>query len=166
MKPLARYRSFRRAALAAAALVSLAAVPPALAGAGDAPAVAIVPTRVIYPGQTISAEAIEAVKVRPGFRTVAAIAETPAQVEGKVAVRTLLPQHVIPIGFVRDPYLVEVGKPVQAIFRKGALTISATAVPLQSGSAGDVVRVRNMDTGATFLGTVMADGTVRVGGSS
>ena len=38
-------------------------------------------------------------------------------------------------------------------------------VPLQPGSAGDLVKVRNLDSGAVFTGTVMADGTIRVGAS-
>jgi len=36
---------------------------------------------------------------------------------------------------------------------------------LQPGAAGDFVRVRNIDSGKVFSGTVMADGTIRVGAS-
>ena len=51
------------------------------------------------------------------------------------------------------------------VFVAGALTISATAVTLQPGAAGDQVKVRNVDSGKILSGTVMADGTIRVGGS-
>ena len=34
---------------------------------------------------------------------------------------------------------------------------------LQPGAAGDLVKVRNIDSGKILSGTVMADGTVRVG---
>ena len=54
---------------------------------------------------------------------------------------------------------------MQVYFIAGQLTISATAVTLQSGAAGDLVKVRNPDSGKVFSGTVMADGTVRVGAS-
>ena len=54
---------------------------------------------------------------------------------------------------------------MQVMFVSGPLTISATAVTLQSGAAGDFVRVRNVDSGKTFSGTVMADGSIRVGAS-
>ena len=64
---------------------------------------------------------------------------------------------------LREAYLVEQGAAVQVIFVAGALTISATAVTLQPGSAGDLVKVRNVDSGKVFSGTVMADGTIRVG---
>ena len=51
------------------------------------------------------------------------------------------------------------------MFVAGGLTISVTAVTLEPGSAGDLVKVRNIDSGAIFSGIVMADGTVRVGAS-
>jgi flagella basal body P-ring formation protein FlgA len=38
-------------------------------------------------------------------------------------------------------------------------------VALQPGAAGDLVKVRNVDSGKIFSGTVMADGTIRVGAS-
>jgi flagella basal body P-ring formation protein FlgA len=34
---------------------------------------------------------------------------------------------------------------------------------LQNGSAGDVVTLRNIDSGAIIKGTVASDGTVRLG---
>ena len=49
------------------------------------------------------------------------------------------------------------------MFITNGLTISLTAVTLEAGSAGDVVKVRNVDSGAVFSAVVMADGTVRVG---
>ena len=45
------------------------------------------------------------------------------------------------------------------------MVISITAVPLEPGAAGDVVKLRNVDSGRIFSGIVMADGTVRVGAS-
>ena len=66
---------------------------------------------------------------------------------------------------VREAWLVEQGASVQVMFVSGALTISATAVTLQSGAAGDFVKVRNIDSGKVFSGTVMADGSIRVGAS-
>ena len=49
------------------------------------------------------------------------------------------------------------------IFKSGALIISATAVPLQPGSVGEMISLRNTDSGTTIRGIVQADGTVRVG---
>lgn len=134
-----------------------------LAGPALAQETAIVTTRVIYPGQIIGADVLKEVTFRRGRNHIGEVAATVDQLEGKVARRTLLPGRLIPAGSVRDPYLVTAGAPVQAVFAQGGLTISLSAVPLQSGAVGDFIKVRNMDSGAVFGGVVMADGTVRVG---
>ena len=51
------------------------------------------------------------------------------------------------------------------LYTEGNLVITATAVTLEPGSTGDIVKVRNMDSGRVFSGIVMADGTIRVGAS-
>jgi len=44
------------------------------------------------------------------------------------------------------------------------MIISASGTPLQDAAIGDLIKVRNIDSGITVSGTVMADGTVRVMG--
>jgi flagella basal body P-ring formation protein FlgA len=122
-----------------------------------------IPNRVIYPGETIEPTALKEVTLRQGKRAPEAVAMAASDIEGKVARRTLLPGRYIPLSSVRDAYVVEQGAPVQVVFAAGALTISATAVTLQPGSPGDLVKVRNIDSGKVLSGTVMADGSVRVG---
>ena len=126
---------------------------------------AVVSTRVIYPGQTVEASALEEIALRKAPRTSAAYAVAVEDLEGKVARRTLLPGKLVPLSSVREAYLVERGASVQVVFTAGALTISATAVTLEPGSAGDMVKLRNLDSGKVISGVVMADGTVRVGAS-
>jgi flagella basal body P-ring formation protein FlgA len=123
----------------------------------------VTPTHVIYPGETINAESLQMARVRKGKPTATAFAHRTEELVGKIAKRTLLPGRFVPLASVRNAYLVNQGASVQAIFAQGGLTISATAILLESGSAGDVVKVRNLDSGAVFSGTVMADGTIRVG---
>ncbi|HEX7075273.1 MAG TPA: flagellar basal body P-ring formation chaperone FlgA [Hyphomicrobiaceae bacterium] len=136
----------------------------ATAGApASAQEMAVVSTRVIYPGQTIQADALKDIVLKRPPRGISAIVRSSDEIVGKVARRTLLPGRLIPEGSVREPYLVETGSPVTVIFRSGALSISLIAVPLESGAAGDVVKLRNMDSGAVFSGVVLSDGTVRVG---
>jgi flagella basal body P-ring formation protein FlgA len=138
-------------------------------GAGTAPALAeevvLIPARVIYPGETIALAALKEVTLAPGKRKPDSVATTAQELDGKVAKRTLLPGRYIPVNAVREAWLVEQGASVEVYFISGALTISATAVTLQPGAAGDLVKVRNIDSGKVFTGTVMADGTIRVGAS-
>ena len=140
-----------------------------LVWAGQAPAAAeelgVIPTRIVYPGETISPDALQMARVRPGKPSTVVFAHQPAELVGKVATRTLLPGRFVPLSSVREAYVIEQGTSVQVLFVEGGLTISVRAITLQPGSAGDVVKVRNADSGAVFSATVMADGTVRVDAS-
>lgn len=152
----------RRPALLFALLAALAT---GMALPATAQEMVLVPTFTIYPGQMITADALQEVPLRRQLRNPASVERDWRAVEGKIAKRTLLPGRMIPAGSVREAWLVEPGKPVQAMFVQGALQIGVSAVPLQAGAAGDMVRLRNIDSGMVFSGTVMADGTVRVSGS-
>ncbi len=133
----------------------------AAAGATAAEPVAVIPKQIIYPGDTVEAHMLEIVKVT-NKRIRRDYASAMAQVEGMVARKTLLPGRVIPVSSVREPYVVERGSVVTMVFSQGGLTITAPGTPLKPGSIGDFIRLRNVNTGVTVSGTVMADGTVRV----
>jgi flagella basal body P-ring formation protein FlgA len=45
------------------------------------------------------------------------------------------------------------------------LTIMTFALALEAGAVGDVIKVRNTDSGLTISGTVQPDGSVSVGDS-
>jgi flagella basal body P-ring formation protein FlgA len=148
------------ARFAIAAAFGLAAL---LAGFGAAAQeTTVVPKRVIYPGEALDATLVSQVNYKPR-KLPAPIAMVPEDVEGKVARRTLLPGRLIPLSYLREAYTVEAGSPVDIVFVSDGLVISVAGVPLQPGSVGDLIRVRNVDSGAVLTGTVMADGTVRVG---
>lgn len=167
--PLSLLRSALRSAALAIALAGVAA--PAsgqeTAAAASKPAgeVVLIPNRVIYPGETVVLGALRPVTLVPGKKKPDAVATRAEELDGRIAKRTLLPGHYIPVNAIRQPWVVEQGAPVQVIFAAGPLMISAAAVTLESGSTGDLVKVRNIDSGKIFSGTVMADGTIRVGAS-
>jgi flagellar basal body P-ring formation protein FlgA len=123
-----------------------------------------VPRLTLYPGDVIGDDQI----MERAFiaHTVArsTIHETREALIGKVARRTLLPGQPIPINGVRDPYLVTQGKNALVVFEEGGLTITANAMALQNGGIGDLVNLRNVDSGTIIKGTVAADGTVRLAG--
>ncbi|MCB8822591.1 flagellar basal body P-ring formation chaperone FlgA [Microvirga rosea] len=123
-----------------------------------------VPAVTIYPGDTIRETMLKERSFSPNFRARSAVIESPVQLIGKVARRMLIPGEAIPTNAVDDARLVTRGVATQVIFQEEGLTISAMGSPLQSGSLGEQIRVRNIDTGRIILGTVQADGTIRIGG--
>ncbi|MER8373315.1 flagellar basal body P-ring formation chaperone FlgA [Mesorhizobium sp. M1406] len=127
--------------------------------------VVLIPNRVIYPGQTIELTALKQVILIAGKHKPDGVVTRAEELDGKVAKRTLLPGRYIPSTAIRVAWLVEQGASVQVFFIAGGLTISATAVTLQPGAAGDLVKVRNIDSGKILSGTVMADGTIQVSAS-
>ncbi|TPK75378.1 flagellar basal body P-ring formation protein FlgA [Mesorhizobium sp. B2-4-15] len=136
-----------------------------IASSQPAGEVVLIPNRVIYPGETIEITALKQVTLIPGKHKPDAVATRAEELQGKIAKRTLLPGRYIPSTAIREAWLVEQGAAVQVFFIAGGLTISATAVTLQPGSAGDLIKVRNTDSGKILSGTVMADGTIQVSAS-
>ncbi|MFN3622614.1 MAG: flagellar basal body P-ring formation chaperone FlgA [Hyphomicrobium sp.] len=122
-----------------------------------------VPRVTIYPGQVIE----KAMLVDRAFRTngdnqVAAV-PSPDALVGKVAKQTLLPGKPIYQDALREPHAVTQGQATLVVYQSGSLTITASAIALQSGATGEVVSVRNVDSGRIIKGTVGADGAVHLG---
>jgi flagellar basal body P-ring formation protein FlgA len=82
---------------------------------------------------------------------------------GKVARRTLLPRQPIPVMAVDNPRIVIVGAQVKVIFAEAGLHIVTYGIAQQAGGVGDVIRVRNQDSGLFISGRVLSDGSIRVG---
>jgi len=146
--------------LAGVVLAVFAGISPVLAGE-----IAVVTNRVVYPGEIIEDGMLEEVPLVRGNRNLGPIVQDTELVRGKIARRTLLPGRLIASNSVREAFLVQTGAPVEVVVIDGNLVITITAVPLEPGAAGDVVKLRNIDSGRVFSGVVMADGTVRVGAS-
>ncbi|WP_321503990.1 flagellar basal body P-ring formation chaperone FlgA [Breoghania sp.] len=149
--------AFARLIAGAAGVVLLGAV--ASASGIELP----VPRQTIHPGDAIT----PALLIERSFpRTTAqrfAIVMSREDLVGMEAKRTLLPGQPIPLTAVAAPRLVRRGEPARLIFRERGLFIVAQVEAMQNGAAGDVVKVRNLDSGLTVVGTVQADGSVLVG---
>lgn len=142
--------------LAVAMCLSVAA--PALA---QQPRMAVVPTQTIYPGEEISRARLEMVEVtNPNL--VKGYVSSIDEIDGLVTKRTLLAGRVIMSSALREKFAVTRGSSVRLVFSKGPMTITAAGSPLQDAAIGDLIRVRNTDTGVIVSGTVMADGTIHV----
>ncbi|MBY5410032.1 flagellar basal body P-ring formation protein FlgA [Rhizobium leguminosarum] len=145
--------------VAAATIAVAGIILPASADAGMG--YAVVPTTIIYPGDTLSASQLQEVEVtNPNLA--GDYAKSVSQVEGMVSKRTLLPGRTISVSALREAYTVTRGSSIRLVFSLGAMTISAAGTPLEDGATGQVVRARNMDSGVIVSGTVLADGTVHV----
>jgi flagella basal body P-ring formation protein FlgA len=149
-----------RSVLAAAIAVCVVAC--TTAGAAQE-AVATSPKVVIYPGDVIRDDMLadNPQIVRDGSGP---FVESRSLIVGKVARLTLLPGHAIPFSGVSNRKLVSNGAEVRLVFSEGDLLIMTTGSALQDGSIGDIVRVRNDDSGVTVSGAVQPDGSVRVSG--
>lgn len=155
---LARLQPFLLAGLALL-LASLAPAGPARAQEMQLP----VPVITIYPNDEIGEEHIIDRAFIAATVTRGAVQEDRRTVVGKVARRTLLKGQPIPVNALRDPYVVLSGKPAVVVYEEGGLTITGQATALQSGSVGDMVSLRNVESGTMIRGIVAKDGTVRVG---
>ncbi len=155
------------APLATAALfgvLQIALYSPTAAVAADT-AILPTPTITIYPGDAIREtwlsdhEFPKDVLAQRG-----AMIESRAMLVGKVARRTLLAGAPIPINAVAEPKIIVNGAKVPLVFEDGGLSILTYGSALQAGAVGDVISVRNLDSGYTVSGTVQSDGSVRVSG--
>jgi flagellar basal body P-ring formation protein FlgA len=150
--------STRTRSVLGAAIAAFCAIP---AGAQESP----VPTPrvVIYPGDVIRedmlADLADPARDGPG-----PFVEQRALIVGKIARLTLLPGHAIPFTGVSNRKLVANGAEVRLIYSDGGLLIMTTGAALQDGSIGDIVKVRNDDSGVTVSGAVQPDGSVSVSG--
>ena len=121
------------------------------------------PKSVIYPGDIIQDDMLldTAAEDAPSGS-----GETAARsaIVGKMARRTLLPGQPIVLSDVGNPRLVVNGGSVTLYFTEGGLTISTSGAAQQDGTEGELIRVRNTDSGVIVSGVVQADGSVRVGG--
>ncbi|MGO9361718.1 flagellar basal body P-ring formation chaperone FlgA [Roseiarcus sp.] len=151
----------RRIQAASAAIALLAAASnPAPAQEALAPS----PKAVIYPGDVIREDMLTDLPQGGVHDAGGAFVEDRAMIVGKVARLTLLPGHAIPYAGVSNRKLVANGAEVKLVYAEGGLLIVTTGAALQDGSIGDVVRVRNSDSGVTVSGAVQPDGSVKVGG--
>ena len=122
-----------------------------------------VPSVTIYPGDTITESMLKDRAFPESYRYRTAVIESPHVLAGKTARRTLLPGEPIPMSAVDDPKLVTRGMQVQIVFEEGGLSITGTGVPLQSGTMGETVQVKNVDSGRIITGRVQSDGKIRIG---
>lgn len=143
------------------AIVMFATAFVSVAPAPAQPTMLPVPRVTIYPGQVIESNML----IDRAFRLNGDTSVTTDReaLLGKISRLTLLPGKPIAHTAVREPHAIKQGQSALVVFKSGALTITANAIALQNGGAGDVVSVRNPDSGRIIHGRVAPDGSVHVG---
>jgi flagella basal body P-ring formation protein FlgA len=121
------------------------------------------PKHVIYPGDIIVQDMLIETPISAQANG-GPIALAPEDILGMMAGRTLLPGLSIPMSALRPPRVVRAGAAVSMIYIDNGLIISAAGDALQDGVVGEMVKLRNEDSGVTVTGRVRADGSVLVGG--
>jgi flagella basal body P-ring formation protein FlgA len=123
-----------------------------------------VPRVVIYPGDIIHEDMLMDVPADEAQSAGGSMIETRSGLIGKMARRTLLPGRAILAIAVNNPRAVVNGAEVRLVYTDDGLTIVASASALQDGAVGDMIKVRNVDSGLTVSGVIQPDGSVRVSG--
>lgn len=149
--------AIRRAALAA----FVPAVFAASAARAETLGYAVVPTQIIYPGEEIDAKRLERVEVT-NKNLAQGYASDISQVQGLVTTRTLLPGRTIMVGALKQPSAIKRGDKILLVYDNGVLRITASGTPLAEGAVGELIQVRNTDTGVILSGTIMPDRSVLV----
>ncbi len=152
---MTRRAPFRPARLAAA-LFCIPVLPAAASQFVPVPAV------VIYPGDVIRDGMLSEVEMPDNFAGQAAAVLDRNALVNKTSRRTLLPRLPIPKNAIGEPKVVSLNAMVRIVYAEGGLTISTYGSALQSGSVGDVIPVRNLESGLTVSGTIGGDGAIHV----
>ncbi len=129
-------------------------------GAGAQESPILVPVTTIYPGDLVRSAMLRTDHAHAGEPR--GVVVSGDEIIGKAARRTLLAGRPIPLDAVEDPRAVINGGPVRLVYTSPGLAITAPGQALQAAGVGESIRVRNSDSGIVVVGTVAADGTVRV----
>lgn len=116
----------------------------------------------IYPGDAINDAMLEDKPTALNTDSLTGILISRDRIVGKVARRTLLPGQPIPSIAIDNPRIIAVGAQVKIVFSEAGMQIVAYGLAQQAGAIGDIIRVRNTDSGLFVSGRVQPDGSIRV----
>lgn len=123
-----------------------------------------VPAGTIGVGEIISEAMLQDRSFSPTSADRIPVFTNRASLVGKVARRVLMAGNPIPLNAVGPARVVTRGVAATIYFEEGGLSIRAVGMPLEPGSPGAVIRLKNLDSGQIVTGTVQTDGSVKVGG--
>lgn len=121
-----------------------------------------IPLVTIYPGDIIRESMLGERSFSDRAASYGSLIDSKSALLGKVARRTLLPERPIPVIAVDAPKVVAVNAQVKIVFDEGGLVITTYGSAMQAGAVGDLIRVRNQDSGLVISGKVQPDGSILV----
>lgn len=121
-----------------------------------------VPAVTLYPGDVITPAMLGEREIPAATLDRGGIAGQSSALVGKAARRVLAAGQPVPLNGLADVILVTKGVAARILLKEGGLSISGYGIPLESGSVGAVVRLKNLDSGQVIVGEVEPDGTVRI----
>jgi len=124
----------------------------------------VVPQVAIYPGDKIREGLLTTKVIRANGAVLSAVFKSRADLEGRVARRTLVPGQPITKDAVRAFHVVTQGQRVSIQFQSESISILMTGSAIQPGGVGDVISVRNTDTGRLVRARITDAGMLTVVG--
>ena len=154
-------RDIRRTILSGMAVFVLLAFP--VAAFGEDPGRTIfVPRAVIYPGDVLTNSNLIERELLVSADNPPVFGEHQQDLIGKIARRTLLPGELIPENGIRAQDVVKQGRTYKLTYNSKFLSIVGLGVPLQSGSTGEIISVRNLESGLSIRARIRSDQTLAV----
>ncbi len=121
-----------------------------------------VPAAVIYPGDVLTVQNLSERQLLVSPDNPPVYGEREEDLLGKVARRTLLPNELIPDTAVRTQDLIKQGRTYKLTYDSPFVSIVGVGVPLQSGSVGEIINVRNPETGVIIKARIKPDQSLAV----
>lgn len=121
---------------------------------------ALVATRPVAAGQTLSAEDVTVSEVE-WTREAQGVVTDPAQLDGRVLTRPIAPGQPIGLAALRAAQVLAAGDLVKVVGIGAGFSISAQAVALSAAQDGQTIRVR-LDSGRILTGVARGNRQVQV----
>ena len=122
-----------------------------------------VPKVTLKPGDIISRAVLEQKTFQSFGIDRFSVVPKSTELLGKEVIYTLNAGQPINRSSIFHRDVIKRGDPAQLVFNEQGLSIVAHVEPLEDGTVGDVIRVRNMDSGLVVRGRVEANGTISIG---
>jgi flagella basal body P-ring formation protein FlgA len=117
--------------------------------------------RPVLRGEALSPESLEIRQV-PVDKLPLNYLSSPEQALGMEASRPLKADSPLTLNALRTRQLVKQGQEVLVIASSGGIQVRMSGTALKSGSLGDLIQVRNANSGRTIEAEILDSGTVRV----